>query len=68
MCLAIPGKIVEINDDVAIIDYDAEQRKAMILENKFQVGDYVIVQAGVILQKVSKKEAEASLKLFKENL
>ena len=64
MCLAIPGKITEINGDVATIDYIKEQRKAMILENKFNVGDYVIVQAGVVLQKVSEKEARKSLELF----
>jgi len=66
MCLAIPGKIIEINKNIATIDYNKEKRKAMLLE-KYNVGDYVIVQAGVIIQKVSKKEAEDSLKKLSES-
>ena len=32
MCLAIPGKIIEIKDDIATVDYGKEKRKAKIVE------------------------------------
>jgi hydrogenase expression/formation protein HypC len=64
MCLAYPGKIVEIKKDVATVDYKTEKRKAKLLEKKYKIGDYVIVQAGIVVQKVAKKEALESLKLI----
>jgi len=65
MCLAIPGKIIEIKDNIAIVDYEILQKKAQILEDKYKIGDYVVVQAGIILQKVPEKEALETIKLFK---
>ena len=47
MCLAIPSKIVKIEDNVATIDVDGVQREAslLLIENP-EIGDYVIVHAG----------------------
>ena len=57
MCLAVPGKIIEIKDRVATVDYGAERRKAKILSEDFKVGDYVFVQMQIIVQKIPKDEA-----------
>ena len=68
MCLSVPGKIIEISGDEAVIDYDIEKRKAMLLEKTFKIGDYVIVQGKVVVQKVEKKEAIEALKLYKQTV
>jgi len=68
MCLAVPGKIIEIRDEIATVDYDIEKRKGRIIDKKYKEGDYVIVQGGIVVQKVNKKEAEEALKLFKETV
>lgn len=65
MCFAIPGKIIEIKGDIATVDYGGEQRKAKLAKN-FKMGDYVLVSAGLAIQKVPEKEARESLKLFKK--
>lgn len=62
MCLAIPGKIVKIDGDEAIIEYPGEQRAAKIVEGDFNIGDYVFVSAQIIVQKIPEKEALESLK------
>ncbi len=66
MCLAVPGRIISIDGDTALIDYEVERRRAKLLESSYRVGQYVIVQAGIVLQKVPSKEARAALKLYKE--
>jgi len=67
MCLGVPGKIIEIDGDKAIVNYDIEKREVMILdEQAFKIGDYVIVQGGFVTLKVSEKEAIEALKLYKE--
>lgn len=68
MCLAVPGKIIEIKDRVATIDYDVEKRKAKIIEKGYEKGDYVIVQGGIVVQKIKKKEAVEALRLFKKSI
>ncbi|NQV08488.1 HypC/HybG/HupF family hydrogenase formation chaperone [Candidatus Woesearchaeota archaeon] len=64
MCLAYPGKIVKIDGDMATIDYDTEKRSAKMID-KFNVGDYVIVQGKIVIQKVPKKDAEEFIKMVK---
>ncbi len=67
MCLAIPSKIVKIEDNVATIDVDGVQREASLLlvENP-KVGDYVIVHAGFAINKINEEDALESLKLLRE--
>lgn len=68
MCLAIPGKIISIEGDDAIISYEGEKRKVKLLSTDIKEGDYVVVQNNLILQKVPEKEAIESIKLWKEAL
>jgi hydrogenase expression/formation protein HypC len=67
MCLAIPSKIVKIEDNVATIDVDGVKREAslLLIENP-EVGDYVIVHAGFAINKINEEDALESLKLLKE--
>ena len=67
MCLAIPSKIVEIDDNIGTIDVDGVKRKAsLLLLQEAKVGDYVIVHAGFAIHKIDEKAAMESLKLLKE--
>lgn len=67
MCIAAPGQVTAIVDKMAAITYfGVEERKAMIAEVVPSVGDYVLVQMGIILKILSKKEAQESLKAWKE--
>lgn len=67
MCLAIPSKIVEIDDNIGTIDVDGVRRKAsLLLLEEAKVGDYVIVHAGFAIHKIDEQAAMESLKLLKE--
>ena len=71
MCLAIPGKIIEINSDKnhATVDYgDGTKRKANISLVDVKKGDYVLVHAGFAIEVLDEKEAEKTLELFREML
>jgi hydrogenase expression/formation protein HypC len=67
MCLAIPSKIVKIEDNMAVIDVDGVKRKASLLlvENP-EVGEYVIVHAGFAINKINEEDALESLRLIRE--
>jgi len=66
MCLAIPGKVVEIEGDWAKVDYGGVIRKANIAFVDVNVGDYVIVHAGFAIQVMDEEEAQKTLELWRE--
>jgi len=66
MCIAFPGKIVKIEEGIATVDYGEETRKARAFDDTLRVGDYVIVQNQIIIQKIPKEEAEAFIKMVKD--
>ena len=71
MCLAIPGKVIEIdkNNEHAIVDYgDGTKRKANISLVTVKIGDYILVHAGFAIEVLDEKEAKETLELFKELL
>lgn len=68
MCLAIPGRIVKIEGEHALIDYGGINREANISLVDVNVGDYVIVHAGFAIQKLNEKEAVETLKIWNELL
>lgn len=71
MCLAIPGKVIEIIDEDGIkmgkIDYAGSISKACIdYVDDISVDDYVIVHAGFAISKVDKETALDSITLHKQ--
>jgi len=71
MCLAIPGKIIKLenNKEHAIVDYgDGTKRKANVTLVDVKIGDYVLVHAGFAIEVINEKEAEETLDLFREML
>jgi hydrogenase expression/formation protein HypC len=67
MCLAIPAKIVEIQDGMGTIDMDGTRRQvSLLLQEDARVGDYVIVHAGFAIHKLDEEEARENLRLLKQ--
>jgi hydrogenase expression/formation protein HypC len=67
MCLAIPSKIIKIQNNMATIDVEGVQRQAsLLLLEDARVGDYVIVHAGFAIQKLDEASAQETLDLLRE--
>ena len=67
MCIAIPSKIVKIENNMATIDVDGAKREAsLLLLDDPKIGDYVIVHAGFAIHKIDEADALESLKLMRE--
>ena len=69
MCLAVPARIVEIDNEMGIVEMGGVKRDVslLLLENA-SVGDYVIVHAGFAIQKMDEQQALESLALLKQML
>ena len=68
MCLAVPAKIIKINGDKAQADFGGILREVNVALVDAKVGEYVLVHAGYAIQTLSRKEAEETLRIWKEIL
>lgn len=73
MCLAVPGKVISIEEKIENSPQMAEVDFAGVVQKvcidwlpDVKIGDYVIVHVGFALNKIDEKEAEETLKLLKE--
>ncbi|MBU0597401.1 HypC/HybG/HupF family hydrogenase formation chaperone [Patescibacteria group bacterium] len=66
MCLAIPHKIIKIRDTIATVECGQKTHTLDIrLTPKVKVGDYLMNENNFAIYKMTKKEAQETLKLFK---
>jgi hydrogenase expression/formation protein HypC len=66
MCLAIPGKITKINNHQLTVAYPGIINKALVGDEKVQIGDWVMVQMGVVVKVLSKTEAKQILEAWND--
>lgn len=71
MCLAVPGKIVEIYESgglkMAKIDFGGVTREACLeYVPDAQVGEYTVIHVGFAINRLDEAEAQESLALLKE--
>lgn len=69
MCLGIPVKIVEKNQNQGIGEIGGVKREVDLrFIEDVKKGDYVILHAGFAIQKLNEAEAKETLSLLKEML
>ena len=69
MCLAIPSRVLEVDDLMAVVDTAGEQRQVslMLMNEEVTVGDYVLIQNGQFAyERVDAERARESLALMEE--
>jgi hydrogenase expression/formation protein HypC len=67
MCLAIPAKITALNGPYATVEAEGLTTTADVsVLTDVKIGDYVMVHAGLAIQKYDEEEALANLALIRE--
>jgi hydrogenase expression/formation protein HypC len=72
MCLAIPGKIVELLNeerDIAVIDVLGVRRRidlGLLSDNPPVMGDWVLIHVGFAMSKISEVDALDQLRMLTE--
>lgn len=69
MCLAMPGRVtalrVEHGEPIALVDFDGTTREVIAsFVPEVAVGDYLIVHAGVAIQRLDEAAAAETLALL----
>lgn len=66
MCLTIPKKVISIKGNTIIVEsYNGKRQKVGSII-KIKIGDNVLTQNNIIIQKISKKQAKDLADLFEK--
>ena len=67
MCLGIPGKVTEIDKNVAKVELGGLLREVSLdLCPEVSIGDYVLIHAGFAIQRLDEEEARETLDLLRQ--
>ena len=72
MCLAIPGKIVSIDESnnelkMAKVNFGGVMKDICIQwVSDVQIGDYILAHVGFALNKIDQKDAEETIEILKQ--
>ncbi len=69
MCLSIPSKVVEIDENnMATVDTMGVRRQVTLdlIDEPVKVGEYILIHVGYAMGKISEAEALESIKIYEE--
>lgn len=70
MCLAIPGKVLEVEENRAVADFKGVEKEVRVdpLPEDVSEGDYILSHAGFAISTITEEEAKETLDKFDEIL
>ncbi|MFA5452321.1 MAG: HypC/HybG/HupF family hydrogenase formation chaperone [Candidatus Methanomethylophilaceae archaeon] len=68
MCLAIPGKVMSINEEIGDIDFGGVIKQTNLSMVEANIGDWVVIHAGFAIEVMDEDDAQETLKLWNEVL
>ena len=67
MCLAVPLKLIAIDGQTGVGEFDGVRRKVQLtFVPQAKVGDYVLVHAGFAMEIMDEEQAELDREAFRE--
>ena len=69
MCLSIPSKVIQVDDDnLATVDTMGVRRQVslVLMPEKVAVGDYVLIHVGFAMNKIDEPDALESLAIYRQ--
>ena len=66
MCLGVPGRVVEVNGAIAIVDFWGVRRETRldVVDEPVAPGDYILNHVGFAIRKIPAIEIEETLALY----
>jgi len=66
MCLGVPGKVISINQTLAIVDFWGVRRevKLDIVDEPVAIGDYILNHVGFAIRRIPEESIAETLSLY----
>ncbi len=67
MCLAVPGKVIEIRDQEGTVDFQGSRLEvSLLMTPDVKVGGWVLVHAGYAINELDEEEARQTWSYLRE--
>jgi hydrogenase expression/formation protein HypC len=68
MCLGVPGRVIEIDELTASVDFWGVKRKVRLetVDEPVRVGDYLLVHVGFAIRRIAPEQIEETLELYNQ--
>lgn len=66
MCLGLPGRVIEIDGSVALVDFAGVRRKVAldVVDEPVSPGDHVLVHVGFAIRRIAPEDLADTLAFF----
>jgi hydrogenase expression/formation protein HypC len=66
MCLGVPGRVVRVEDGVAVVDFWGVQREVRldVVDEPVAAGDYILNHVGFAIRRIPAGEIRETLSLY----
>ena len=70
MCLVVPGKVIEVDGLVALVDFWGVRKQVRldVIDEPVAPGDYVLNHVGYAIRRIPAEQIDATLALYAELL
>ena len=70
MCLGVPGKVLDVNGLIAMVDFWGVRKEIRleVVDEPVQPGDYILNHVGYAIRRIPAEEIDATLALYEELL
>ena len=70
MCLGVPGRIIDINDSMATVDFWGIRRQVCldIIDEPVTVGDYILNHVGQAIRRIPPESIAETMAMYEELL
>jgi hydrogenase expression/formation protein HypC len=70
MCLGVPGRVLEVHDDVALVDFFGVTRQVRLelVDEPVQPGDYILNHVGFAIRRIPESDIAGTLAMYEQLL
>jgi hydrogenase expression/formation protein HypC len=70
MCLGVPGRVLEVHENEAVVDFFGVSRRVRLelVDQPVQPGDYILNHVGFAIRRIPESDIEGTLRMYEELL
>jgi hydrogenase expression/formation protein HypC len=70
MCLGVPGRVIEVHGNIAIVDFWGVRRQVLldVVDEPVATGDYILNHVGFAIRRIPESEIAETLALYEQLL
>ena len=70
MCLGVPGRVLEVHDNIATVDFFGVNRQVRLelVDEPVAPGDYILNHVGFAIRRIPEADIEGTLAMYQQLL